>query len=395
MAIPISELLFNSKEYKNYILLFISNIILLITMYSILSAERISSFSKYAYVFISMSLITGLLLYNVVSLKSNDSQSILIAMLIVFVFIGSVYQFDNTSVSFHDQTFKYTTYLVGSLCIIVGLALLTNSVYRSLRNMSGIPGFIINFIFYLPCLINDFTEYIKTEFKLTPPTVYILFAIEMLLISIFIAISYIPRIAINLGGTTIVRDATFLDSKYVYKNVTKGDKDNANKDGIPLKTGEKSTSRYALSLWTFVNQRTHQSERSVNIFSYGSEGSWKPRIEFVGAMNKHTEKYKDIYRITFSTGYSYEVEIPSQKWNNFVFNYNGDFVDLFINGVISRSFECVPTYNRTTDQFIIGDENGVYGAICNVNYYNEPLTLREITSAYNLLNGRNPPINNI
>ena len=310
-------------------------------------------------------------------------------MLIVFVFIGSVYQFDNTSVSFHDQTFKYTTYLVGSLCIIVGLALLTNSVYRSLRNMSGIPGFIINFIFYLPCLINDFTEYIKTEFKLTPPTVYILFAIEMLLISIFIAISYIPRIAINLGGTTIVRDATFLDSKYVYKNVIRRPKALIRIDP-PAKT-----SRYAISLWTFVNQRTHQSERSVNIFSYGSEGSWKPRIEFVGDMNKHTEKYKDIYRITFSTGYSYEVEIPSQKWNNFVFNYNGDFVDLFINGVIARSFKCVPTYNTTTDQFIIGDENGVYGAICNVNYYNEPLTLREITSAYNLLNGRNPPINNI
>jgi len=266
--------------------------------------------------------------------------------------------------------------------------------------MSGISGFIINFIFYLPCLINDFTEYVKGEFKLTPPTVYILFALEMLLISIFVAISYIPRIAINLGGTSIVSDAKFLDSKYVYKNVKQitrsdNDKDNAKKDSIPLSDEAQSTNRYAISLWTFVNQRTHKSERSVNIFSYGSEDSWKPRIEFVGAMNQATEKYKDVYRITFSTGFSYDIEIASQKWNNFVFNYNGDFVDLFVNGVIVRSFKCIPKYNISSDQFIVGDDNGVYGAICNVNYYNEPLTLREITAAYNLLNGLNPPINNI
>ena len=385
------------STYRKYLSLFVTNIILLVTMYSVLYSGKISSTSKYIFFLIPMLLITGSLLYNILSTKSNDPSTIVIAMLIAFVFVGSVYQFDSTSTTLHDQVFQYSTYLVGVLCIFVGLAMLTNGIYRSLRNMSGIPGFIINFLLFLPCLINDFTEYIKTEFKLTPPTVYILFALEMLLISIFVTISYIPRLAINLGGTTIVSDAKFLDSKYVYKNVneiTNSDKVNAEKYDL-LKTREHSTNRYAISLWTYVNQRTHQSNRNVNIFSYGSDDSWKPRIEFVGAMNTHTEKYKDVYRITFASGFSYEVEIDSQKWNNFVFNYNGDFVDLFINGSLVRSFECTPGYNITTDQLIIGDENGVYGAICNVVYYNLPLTLREITTAYNLLNGRNPPINNI
>ena len=390
MGVTINDLLSKFNEYRKYILLFVSNIILLVTMYSVLSAEQIGSTSKYIYIFISMALVSGSLLYYILSANSNDSRSILIAMLIVFVFVGSVYQFDSTSTSFHDQIFKYSTYLVGSLCIFVGLAMLTNGIYRSIRNISGIPGFIINFILYLPCLINDFTEFIKDEFKLTPPTTYILLAVEMLLISIFIAISYIPKLAINLGGTPIVSDVTFIDSKYVYKNVIEPPK----VDTL-METPMQTTNRYAISLWTYVNQRTHQSNRSVNIFSYGSEDSWKPRIEFVGAMNKHTEKYKDIYRITFASGSSYEVEIASQKWNNFVFNYNGDFVDLFINGSLVRSFTCAPEYNITTDQLIIGDENGVYGAICNVVYYNDPLTLREITAAYNLLNLRNPPINNI
>ena len=146
MGVTINDLLSKFNEYRKYILLFVSNIILLVTMYSVLSAEQIGSTSKYIYIFISMALVSGSLLYYILSANSNDSRSILIAMLIVFVFVGSVYQFDSTSTSFHDQIFKYSTYLVGSLCIFVGLAMLTNGIYRSIRNISGIPGFIINFI---------------------------------------------------------------------------------------------------------------------------------------------------------------------------------------------------------------------------------------------------------
>ena len=392
MAVPLKDLLSNTGEYKSYLWLFLSNIILLVAIYWILNSEEISSASKYTYVLMSMSLITGLLLYNVVSTRSNDSQGIGIAMLVSLVFVGIVYQFDSTTTSFHDQIFKYSTYIIGSLCVLVGLAMLVNNVYRSLRNMSGLSGFIIDFIFYLPCVINDFVSYVKDEFRLTPPVVFILFAIEMMLISGFIAISYMPRIAINLGGTPIVNDVVFIDSKYVYKNVIiPPELDKLTSDSPMLKTN-----RYAISLWTFLNQRTNQSNRETNIFSYGSkEGGWKPRIEFLGAVDSYKQKFRDTYRITVAPGFSYELEIASQVWNNFVFNYNGDYVDLFINGHLERSFKCIPKYNEATDQFIVGEDNGLYGAICNLNYYDEPLSLRQITAAYNLLNGRNPPINNI
>ena len=390
MAVSLKDLTVDDK-YKSYLLLFVANIILLVSIYSVLDSENISSWSKYVYILFAMSIITGLLFYNVV-VKSDEFQRVIISMLVMFVFVVFMYQFDSTSYSFRDQVVKYSTYFVGSLCVLVGLAMLVTSVYRSLRNISGIPGFIIEFIFYLPCVINEFIDYIKGEFNLTPSNVYILFAIEMILIFILIAISYIPRISINLGGTPILSDTVFLDSKYVYKNVNR---DKPVEEGTTVKTGEKSTNRYAISLWTFVNQRTHQSERSVNIFSYGSDTSWKPRIEFVGKKDSYSNTYKDKYLITVAPGVGYEVEIASQKWNNFVFNYNGDVTDLFINGVLVRSFQCMPKYNESTDQFIIGDDKGIYGAICNLNYYNEPLSLRQITSAYNLLNGRNPPINNI
>jgi hypothetical protein len=263
-------------------------------------------------------------------------------------------------------------------------------VLRHFSNATGMTGFIINFIFFLPCLISDFTEFIKNEFKLTPPVVYILFAFEMLLVLLFVAISHIPKLAMNLGGTPIVNEAIFLDSEYTFKNV--------NPDLTKTKdlVAKKETNHiYAISLWTFVNQRTHSTNKDVNIFSYGSNGSWKPKIEFVNAKDEYKDKFRDTYRVTFGPGQSYIIELPSQIWNNFVFNYNGDFIDLFINGVLERSVKSRPEYNNTTDQFITGEANGLYGAICNIAYYDKPLSIYEITSAYNLLNGRNPPINNI
>ncbi len=192
----------------------------------------------------------------------------------------------------------------------------------------------------------------------------------------------------NLGGTPIVNEPIFIDSKYVFKNVNhKSD----TKDLMPKETNQ----NYAISLWTFVNQRTHSTNKDVNIFAYGSKGSWKPKMEFVSAKDEYKDKFRDTYKVTVGPGQSFIIEVPSQIWNNFVFNYNGDVVDLFINGVLERSAKCMPHYNDTTDQFIAGAANGLYGAICNVTYYDKPLSIYEITSAYNLLNGRNPPINNI
>jgi hypothetical protein len=90
------------------------------------------------------------------------------------------------------------------------------------------------------------------------------------------------------------------------------------------------------------------------------------------------------------------VELPSQKWNNFVFNYNNQLVDIFINGHLVRTIELdeIPIYNPT-DLVTIGQDNGANGAVCNIQYYTNPLTKYQIVNNYNLLMDANPPINNI
>ena len=45
-----------------------------------------------------------------------------------------------------------------------------------------------------------------------------------------------------------------------------------------------------------------------------------------------------------------------------------------------------------TDIISVGDINGINGAICNIVYYNIPLTKTKITQIYNTYFMKNPPI---
>jgi hypothetical protein len=110
-----------------------------------------------------------------------------------------------------------------------------------------------------------------------------------------------------------------------------------------------------------------------------------------------------LYRFTFTSPSDtvpnpyYDLEIPSQKWNNFVFNYSDNSVDLFVNGVLERTFvftDNIPMY-RPTDIITIGDNKNINGAICNITYNPIILTEYEIVNNYNILINKNPPINNI
>jgi hypothetical protein len=91
--------------------------------------------------------------------------------------------------------------------------------------------------------------------------------------------------------------------------------------------------------------------------------------------------------------------MPNQKWNNIVINFNNNnTVDVFVNGNLERTFESRMrniTSNVTQNAINIGSNNGLYGAICNINYYAIPLTQGQIVQQYNLLYNKNPPTNNI
>ena len=92
--------------------------------------------------------------------------------------------------------------------------------------------------------------------------------------------------------------------------------------------------------------------------------------------------------------------MPGQKWNYVALTYSDNRVDIFINGNLEKTYiftnDAIPTYTGM-DRITVGDGDGtvsgggLYGAICNVNYYKTPLTQIQIVSAYNMLMHKNPP----
>ena len=91
------------------------------------------------------------------------------------------------------------------------------------------------------------------------------------------------------------------------------------------------------------------------------------------------------------------LDIEKQKWNNLVFNYNSTSVDIFINGHLEKTVDIskeMPIYS-SIDNIIIGENKGLYGALCNVVYHKTPLSELMIINSYNLFMNKNPPTNNL
>jgi len=158
---------------------------------------------------------------------------------------------------------------------------------------------------------------------------------------------------------------------------------------------------YAVSMWIFINQQTHQFEKGTykNIFNYTDNGytESKPQIIYYNDMDPQ-KRSKNVYNIIFegspnSENTSYQIDLPGQKWNHLLFNYKDSGVDFYVNGILERNFimKHVPSYSLG-DIFVIGDDNGLDGSICNISYYNSPLSEFQIANIYNLLMARNPPI---
>ena len=202
----------------------------------------------------------------------------------------------------------------------------------------------------------------------------------MLLIAAYVLIPKLLSSAIKTDAIPVTSDPLFLDISAT-KTFDKQD------DGI-YKT---KRTNYAFSMWLYLNQQT-SSTQNANIFTYGEA---YPKIEYVKCAN---DTGKDKYRFTIGEQ-SYDISIQGQKWNNIVVNFNeNDTVDIFVNGNLERTFK---TSNRQTmenslpNTINIGSNNGLYGAICNINYHKTPLTPNQIAQTYNLLYNKNPPVNNI
>jgi hypothetical protein len=155
---------------------------------------------------------------------------------------------------------------------------------------------------------------------------------------------------------------------------------------------ESSTKRfrykYSLSAWFYINPQPPNTREAynkyTNILSYGN----KVRVEYNGKLQSlrvmaatSEDNLAQIYETT---------EMPYQKWNNIVINYNDGYMDIFLNGSLAGSRSGVVPY-MALDNIFAGERDGLNGGICNVTYSENTLSKNEVIMAYKSLRDKDQP----
>lgn len=112
--------------------------------------------------------------------------------------------------------------LLGALIALVALAMLHESIKsikigeRSIdagRDYIGWGAFLWKFIFYIPCLVINFVEYINYQIGITPGNTWSLFVFEIVLLLVYFYLpGFIAKLEIH-DGTQIVKDPLYLNDR--------------------------------------------------------------------------------------------------------------------------------------------------------------------------------------
>jgi hypothetical protein len=297
-------------------------------------------------------------------------------------------------------------------------------------------------IIYIPCLFLDFLQSSQSAAGDTTRPIWIIVAIELLLIAILFGGPYLLNY-IGASASQIVAAPVTLKNKYDTNLTTQSPKififhntgidrtDDDKAANCPVE--EKKRYNYSISGWFILNNNVTSTNNDLEIFNFGdvpkltynpsttelklfcntidiSTGRPKPNPEPIYSSKtnynniisgKSKEKQQRI-KMLLDNDDELDAPIPLQRWNYFVVNYNGKTMDLFLNTkLISRSDFIMPDIQLKP--ITVGDGTvdiktpsktfkGLNGSICNFAFHNTPLTKDQMRWTYNMLKSQNPPM---
>jgi hypothetical protein len=322
---------------------------------------------------------------------------VIMAIASITIIFGLALYYVTSDVAAIPSTIAYALSGILTFATIIALAIVFYFYSNYLKTVSGWKGWIVNLLFYVPCLLLDFISYIKSEIGLTSHLVYYLFLLELVAALLYI---YVPKIANKVAageGTPLLADTAFLDIK---KELGSGFNMAFQNNGLSDDAVTTYKRSYSISMWVYLNIQppnyaSYAKEREI--FNYGNG---LPKVTYMNNVDTDGSKTSDALKVYYTNvgdlaKRSYTVNIKPQKWNQLVFNYTSSQVDLFINGHLEKTFVFdgnEPEY-LASDVISVGSTDGLDGAICNVKYHYLPQTKGQIATSYNLLMKQNPPTN--
>jgi hypothetical protein len=309
-----------------------------------------------------------------------------IALLLVCV---GIYLYISKDISILEIKSAFVAFrFVEALMVLVILAIMFKAYIQKIDTSAsgGWSGFFIQLIFFIPCLISDFIEYLLGEFRSTPNVVFALFIIEILLILFYIYLPKLKSTSMLNNGTILVKDPTQINMKKPLKTYIDLTGANVKSDLLNIKNPLIIKNKFSISGWVYiVSQPTsrYPYNDEATIFEFVS---LHPKLIFNGQTNK--------FKAYFNAAQNCEFDMPLQKWNYVVFNYDKSNIDLFVNGKLEYSVKRnVQDDNfKINDLIYIGQERGLSGGICNLFYSDSPLIGEDILHNYNYNKYNEPPI---
>lgn len=218
---------------------------------------------------------------------------------------------------------------------------------------------IETFIFYIPCLVIDIIYNIAG----TKKSIWILLLVEIAAVALYIVTPLILESKYLEVGHVLASDPQYLN------NVVNLDQENLRK----ILENSKEKLQYALSADIWITPQPTSTNvsytRDTNLISFGD----RLHIEYNGKSPKNLIIKALDGQDTIEVA---RPEIPLQKWNKVVLNYDHGILDVFLNGKLIHSQQNVPY--MTASSVYAGSKRGIHGGIKNVRFFNKALSKNEI-----------------
>mgnify|MGYP001255618075 CR=1 FL=1 len=284
----------------------------------------------------------------------------------------------------------FTPFTLSSIIVILNISIVIGLLaigYKYFKvnpiepsKIKSILELLKHLVFYLPCLVIDLVEYLKNQYKITTKTVWILLLIEISIILLRFSIPQIYKIFTYNYGKLIKQGPLYLNVENdlgIFQNYKKNQDKNNKKNTL-------FNYNFALSFWIWINPQPESTSQAYNksttLLNYGDViqiNFNKNKIEILAQTSNDSVSESNKLIKVYETK-----DILYQRWNNFVLNYSGGTLDIFINDILVVSqINITPIMyaNKVTS----GSNNGINGGIKNIVYYDNVLSRNYIHSIYN------------
>lgn len=391
----ITKFVYNFSDCSKNNIVFIAVAVYLLMVFSLMTNNPDVLYSR-QYFYLSIIIIplvaVGIWFYTrfiatTVSVPSRY-EFIFASIMLGLIALG-IYLYISNDVSILEIKSAFTIFrILEVLIVLVILAIVFRTTIKKIdtSESAGWSGFFIQMIFYIPCLIGDFIEYFIGEVKATPKVVFSLFIVEILLILSYLYLPKILSASMTKNGIVLVKDPAPINTKkplktYMDLTGTSTQSNDLLKNQLIIKN------TFSLSGWVYIvsqppNKYPYNDEATIFEFT-----TLHPRLVFNGKTNK--------FKAYFNEAQTYEFEMPLQKWNYVVFNYDKISIDLFVNGQLENTVKRNITNDdnfKINDLVYIGQERGLSGGVCNLIYSTTPLIGQDIKYNYDTNKYNEPPI---